>query len=261
MGRHHGQHQHGRSRCRRRPRRAVAAHLDGAARPDRWRPNDVRPRRPRARPRDRHPRYRRHPQRARLEIRRQPYIGRADADKDPEAAPIYAGLVVQVMLAVLNACFRSFGAQTVDVLSVNGHVQTNQPGNRQTGPSLSGNRHDRPSNIPRSSISCIRNSTPKACLRKLGAEISPHPHDLEHINPIVDFDMTKYRIAYGPGELAKLDCAGHSHVARWWCCPCWMRATGTRRHARCHIVQCGRSIVVHTAPAVWSARSAAARVG
>jgi len=41
--------------------------------------------------------------------------------------------------------------------------------------------------------------------RKLGAEISPHPHTLEHIEPIVNFELAKYRIAYGPEALAKLD--------------------------------------------------------
>ena len=47
--------------------------------------------------------------------------------KPSEAAAIYAGLVAQVILAVLDACFRSCGAKTVDVLSVNGHVQTINP--------------------------------------------------------------------------------------------------------------------------------------
>ena len=35
--------------------------------------------------------------------------------------------------------------------------------------------------------------------------MSPNPHDLEHIRPIVDFEMAKYRIAHGPGALAQLD--------------------------------------------------------
>ena len=56
-----------------------------------------------------------------------------------------------------------------------------------------------------SSTCAIRDSTRKARLRELGAELSPHPHDLEHINPIVDFDTAKYRIAYGPEALTKLD--------------------------------------------------------
>jgi restriction system protein len=47
--------------------------------------------------------------------------------RPPEAAAIYAELVAQVMLAILDACFRSCGAETVDVLSVNGHVQTINP--------------------------------------------------------------------------------------------------------------------------------------
>jgi restriction system protein len=124
--------------------------------------------------------------------------------KPAEAAAIYAGMVAQLVLAVLNACFRCVEAETVDVVSVNGHVRTIDPA---TG------KPDHPCLV---TVTTDRTTfgeldlrhpklDPKACLRKLGAEISPHPHALEHINPIVDFDMAQYRIAYGPEELAKLD--------------------------------------------------------
>jgi restriction system protein len=120
-----------------------------------------------------------------------------------EVAGIYAGLVAQLVLAVLHTCFRSTGSDTVDAISVNVHVQTINPA---TG------RPDHPCLITVTTDGAtfaeldLRHPKldPKACLRELGAEISPHPHDL-HIDPIVDFEMAKYRIAYGPEALAKID--------------------------------------------------------
>ena len=126
------------------------------------------------------------------------------ATRPAEIATIYAGLVAQLVLAVLDACFRSIGSDTLDVVSVNGHVQTINPA---TG------RPDHPCLVTVTTDRATFNQLdlrhprldPKACLRELGAELSPHPHDLEHINPIVDFDTAKYRIAYGPEALTKLD--------------------------------------------------------
>ena len=71
-------------------------------------------------------------------------------------------------------------ADTIDVVSVNGHVQTIDPA---TG------RPDHPCLVTVTTDRATFNELdlrhpkldPKACLRKLGAEISPHPHDLEHI--------------------------------------------------------------------------------
>lgn len=121
-----------------------------------------------------------------------------------EAANLYASLVAQLTLAVLDACFRGFGPEVVDAVSVNGHVRTTDPA---TG------RPDHPCLITvsadRSTFAALDLHHPKldpvACLRKLGAEMSRNPHNLEHISPIVDFEMAKYRIAYGPEALAKVD--------------------------------------------------------
>ncbi|MCY7342056.1 MAG: restriction endonuclease, partial [Pseudonocardia sp.] len=120
------------------------------------------------------------------------------------AADIYAGMVAQLILAVLDACFRATTGDLVDAVSVNGHVRTTDPA---TG------RPDHPCLITVSADRATFENLelqhpkldPKACLRKLGAEMSPHPHDLEHIEPIVNFDIAKYRIAHGPEALAKLD--------------------------------------------------------
>lgn len=135
-------------------------------------------------------------------------VARKTIESTPRRVPaitdLYAGLVTQLVLAVLDACFRATPADIVDAVSVNGHVRTTDPA---TG------RPDHPCLITVSADRATFTSLelqhpkldPKACLRKLGAEMSPHPHNLVHIAPIVDFDMAKYRIAHGPEALAKLD--------------------------------------------------------
>jgi restriction system protein len=121
-----------------------------------------------------------------------------------DAADLYAALIAQLVLAMLDACFRGIAPDTVDAVSINGHVRTTDPATGQP---------DHPCLI---TVSADRSTyvaldlqhpklDPKACLRKLGAEMSPNPHGLEHIRPIVDFEMAKYRIAHGPEALAQLD--------------------------------------------------------
>ncbi|WP_344253256.1 restriction endonuclease [Pseudonocardia hydrocarbonoxydans] len=125
--------------------------------------------------------------------------------RSADAAEVYAGLVAQLVLAVLDACFRATPARTVDAVSVNGHVRTTNPA---TGlpdhPCLITVTADR-ATFEEGLDLLHPKLKPKDCLRKLGAEMSPHPHDLEHIAPIVDFEMAKYRIAHGPEALAQLD--------------------------------------------------------
>ena len=124
--------------------------------------------------------------------------------KPPEAASTYAGLVAQVVLAALDRCFRSIDSHVVDVLSLNGHVHTVDPATGQPDhPCLITVTTDR-ATFGQLDLAHAK-FDPKACLRKLGAEMSPHPHNLEHVKPIVDFELAKYRIAYGPEALAKLD--------------------------------------------------------
>ncbi|GAA1195130.1 hypothetical protein GCM10009608_33220 [Pseudonocardia alaniniphila] len=121
-----------------------------------------------------------------------------------DAADIYAGMVAQLILAVLDGCFRGISPESVDAISVNGHVRTTDPATgRPDHPCLVTVTTDRATFTDLDLLHPKLDS--KACLRKLGAEMSPHPHDLEHIEPIVNFEMAKYRIAHGPEALAKLD--------------------------------------------------------
>ncbi|WP_405557303.1 hypothetical protein OHV08_26075 [Streptomyces canus] len=46
---------------------------------------------------------------------------------------------------------------------------------------------------------------PAQCLRGLNALVSPNPYDLESIRPIVEFDLSKYRLMDSMDVVAGLD--------------------------------------------------------
>ncbi|WP_329491788.1 restriction endonuclease [Kitasatospora sp. NBC_01246] len=46
---------------------------------------------------------------------------------------------------------------------------------------------------------------PQLCLRALGAVVSQHPHDLEPVPPIVEFDPQRFKLAKDVGAVAGLD--------------------------------------------------------
>ncbi|MEV8602792.1 restriction endonuclease [Streptomyces griseoviridis] len=46
---------------------------------------------------------------------------------------------------------------------------------------------------------------PVHCLKKLNALVSPNPYDLEPIRPIIEFDLTKYRLMESMDVVADLD--------------------------------------------------------
>ena len=119
-----------------------------------------------------------------------------------EAGPIYAELVAQIALAVLNGCFQAFTADLLDSVVLNGHVRSVDPA---TGQPI------RPCLV---SVTTNRSSfdelvlgdlDPTACLRHLGAELSKHPFALEAVAPFIDFELKKYRIVTTAEALTVLD--------------------------------------------------------
>ncbi|MGF1426441.1 restriction endonuclease [Kitasatospora sp. LaBMicrA B282] len=46
---------------------------------------------------------------------------------------------------------------------------------------------------------------PQLCLQQLGAVVSQHPHDLEPVPPIVEFDAKRFKLAKDVGAVADLD--------------------------------------------------------
>lgn len=121
-----------------------------------------------------------------------------------DSAQLYADLISRITLAVTHVCFRSFDRSLVDTVTINGHVRTIDPA---TG------RADHPCLV---TVTASRVTfedlvldearlKPKKCLAALGAELSPHPYDLEHIEPFIDFDLAKYRLVTAAEALVDLD--------------------------------------------------------
>lgn len=46
---------------------------------------------------------------------------------------------------------------------------------------------------------------PSACLSALGAELSPHPYEMEGVRPFVDVDLAQYRLVAATEALVALD--------------------------------------------------------
>lgn len=119
-----------------------------------------------------------------------------------ERKAMYRELISQVVLVLLRECFAALDPQNVDAVVVNGNVSTVD--------SATGN----PARPCLVSVTCSRKTfdglvlnrlDPIACLRYLGAKLSPHPYDLESVEPFVRFDTAKYRIADSVDVLTDLD--------------------------------------------------------
>ena len=121
-----------------------------------------------------------------------------------DAARRYTDLISQLTLSALDGLFRGIPSTVLDTITINGHVPTIDPA---TG---------------RPALPCLITVTtgraafaglelthakldPARCLRALGAELSPHPYQLQHIEPFIDLDLSRYRLAGGPEALAGLD--------------------------------------------------------
>ncbi len=118
-----------------------------------------------------------------------------------DVAAIYRSVVSQVALL----CVRDVFAADLAVRSVafNGHLPVVSPamGEREYPCLLSVEvaREDFPTDDK------LRAVTPEACLRHLRAVVSPHPYEVEPVEPILDFDLSKYRFVEGLDAVSTLD--------------------------------------------------------
>lgn len=119
-----------------------------------------------------------------------------------EVKACYASVVAQVALRTLREAFDIEAEGIVDAVMFNG---------RLTAIDDATGRPIRPCLV---SVGATReqfgglvlaNVKPIACLRHLNALMSPHPYDLEPVTPVMDFDLTKYRLVEGMDVLAGLD--------------------------------------------------------
>lgn len=127
---------------------------------------------------------------------------------EPTARPVsqirtlYASLVAQMALRTLLTVFHADHAGAVDSAAINLMVNTIDPATgRAVRPCLLTVRaaKDAFAEIDLAKVE------PLACLRGLGAQVSPSPHELRAVRPLVDFNMVDPRFIDTPDVLAHLD--------------------------------------------------------
>jgi restriction system protein len=115
---------------------------------------------------------------------------------------MYTGLIAQLALTVVNEVFRAAGADVVETVVMNGHVDAVD---KRTGQPI------------RPCLVTVRATTdqftsidlakvdPIACLKALSASISRGPTELVPVRPVVDFDMADPRFVQEEQILDALD--------------------------------------------------------
>jgi len=122
--------------------------------------------------------------------------------KPAEIKDRYRDIVAAVALRCIHECFAADGARTVDLLVFSGFVDAIDPA---TGNAI------RPYLI---SVRVLRARfealvldlvDSRACLRNLGAQVSPQPAELLPVKPIIEFDMVDKRFIGETDVISELD--------------------------------------------------------
>nr|BEK69111.1 hypothetical protein KPHV_63380 [Kitasatospora purpeofusca] len=124
--------------------------------------------------------------------------------KQAEVHDAYARLVARLALRAMDEAFSVTPAAFVESIILNGRVNATD---RATGQAL------RACVV---SLVALRKDfaelvldeprlDPQQCLHRLGATVSKHPHDLEPVTPVVEADLSHYRIITETAVVATLD--------------------------------------------------------
>ncbi|MGX4733120.1 restriction endonuclease [Kitasatospora griseola] len=124
--------------------------------------------------------------------------------KQAEIHEAYARLVARLALRALDEAFSASPASFVETVILNGRVNATDRATGQTVRacvvSVVAERKDFAELVldePR--------LDPQQCLHRLGATVSKHPHDLEPVTPVVEADLSRYRITTDTAVVATLD--------------------------------------------------------
>ena len=115
---------------------------------------------------------------------------------------LYASMVAQIALRTLHSLFAADAAKVIDSAVVNLVVDTIDPATgKRIRPCLLTVRAAKDSFVEID----LAKVEPLACLRSLGAQVSPSPHELRAVRPLVDFNMVDPRFVSTPDVLSHLD--------------------------------------------------------
>jgi restriction system protein len=124
--------------------------------------------------------------------------------KDADVKLMYRRLLARTVLRAVAGVFDSTPRALVDSVAINGYVAAKD---RSTG---------KPIEPVLVSVNATREPfedlvldepelDPVLCLRRLNAIVSPHPYDLEPVQPVVQFDLAKFKLVEGMDVAAGLD--------------------------------------------------------
>lgn len=135
------------------------------------------------------------------------YVKTKDAIEEKRRRPadikeVYRGVVAATALRCIHECFTADDANCVEVLTFSGFVNTTNPATgNPIRPYLISVRVTRKAF---DNLMLDRVET-KACLRNLGAQVSPQPAELVAVKPIIEFDMVDKRFVEERDVLSELD--------------------------------------------------------
>lgn len=128
----------------------------------------------------------------------------AQPRKDAEVHERYRTLVARLTLRALDEVFSMTPAALVDTIAFNGFVSATDPatgrGVRPCVISVVARRED-----VEALVLDEPGLDPQRCLRGIGAVVSEHPHDLEPVLPLVEIDLSRYRITADAAAVTGLD--------------------------------------------------------
>jgi restriction system protein len=120
-----------------------------------------------------------------------------------ETKELYASVIHQVALRTMWECFAvTVADDVVDTVVFNGIVPAT---NRATGRAEELHLISAPASRTDFSTLVLDQLDPAACLKQLKAILSPHPYDLEPVEPVIEFQKAKYRFADPVDALAGID--------------------------------------------------------
>lgn len=127
---------------------------------------------------------------------------------------LYASVIYQVALRTMWECFAAAEAQeVVETVVFNGIVPAT---NRATGKPEELHLVSAPASRATFSELVLDQLDPAACLKYLKAVVSPHPYDLEPVEPVIEFQKAKYRFADPVDVLAGIDSRPDLLKMDWW---------------------------------------------
>jgi restriction system protein len=132
---------------------------------------------------------------------------RGEIDELPRPAreikDMYASVIHQVALRTMWECFAvAEGREIVDAVVFNGIVPAT---NRATGQPEELHLISAPASQDSFQGLVLDQLDPASCLKHLKAIVSPHPYDLEPVEPVIQFQQAKYRFTDPVDALAGID--------------------------------------------------------